>query len=104
MGELQDLARDSKLGRIDEKQSGSQQDDTEKYNVTNQVMSGMIDYDASSRPARPDPVDFDETEVQMLNDAVARLANTKGKKALRKAERRRSKEENDKHLFKNELN
>ncbi|KAG0458156.1 hypothetical protein HPP92_023313 [Vanilla planifolia] len=36
-------------------------------------------------PARPDPVDMDEDEKEMLSEARARLANTKGKKAKRKA-------------------
>ena len=38
-----------------------------------------------SRPARPDPVDMDEDELEMIGEARARLANTKGKKAKRKA-------------------
>lgn len=38
-----------------------------------------------SRPARPDAVDMDEDEKEMLAEARARLANTKGKKAKRKA-------------------
>lgn len=38
-----------------------------------------------SKPARPDPVDMDEDELEMLSEARARLANTKGKKAKRKA-------------------
>jgi pre-mRNA-splicing factor CDC5/CEF1 len=37
------------------------------------------------KPARPDPVDMDEDEKEMLSEARARLANTKGKKAKRKA-------------------
>lgn len=42
------------------------------------------DFAAESRPARPDPVDMDEEELEMLGEARARLANTKGKKAKRK--------------------
>ncbi|CAH0476450.1 unnamed protein product [Peronospora belbahrii] len=38
-----------------------------------------------NKPARPDPVDMDEDEKEMLSEARARLANTKGKKAKRKA-------------------
>ena len=38
-----------------------------------------------SKPARPDAVDMDEDEREMLSEARARLANTKGKKAKRKA-------------------
>lgn len=40
---------------------------------------------ASSRPARPDAVDMEEDEKEMISEARARLANTKGKKAKRKA-------------------
>lgn len=38
-----------------------------------------------SKPARPDPIDLDEDEKEMLSEARARLANTQGKKARRKA-------------------
>lgn len=40
---------------------------------------------AESKPARPDPVDMNEEEKEMLSEARARLANTRGKKAKRKA-------------------
>ncbi|KAM3705324.1 hypothetical protein ACJW31_03G070900 [Castanea mollissima] len=46
---------------------------------------GEIDPNPESKPARPDPVDMDEDEKEMLSEARARLANTKGKKAKRKA-------------------
>jgi len=46
---------------------------------------GEIDPDPESRPAKPDPVDMDEDEKEMLSEARARLANTEGKKAKRKA-------------------
>jgi len=46
---------------------------------------GEIDPNPEAKPARPDPVDMDEDEVEMLGEARARLANTKGKKAKRKA-------------------
>ena len=46
---------------------------------------GEIDPDIETKPARPDAVDMDEDEKEMLNEARARLANTKGKKAKRKA-------------------
>lgn len=38
-----------------------------------------------TQPARPDPIDMDEDELEMLSEARARLANTKGKKAKRKS-------------------
>ena len=44
-----------------------------------------IDPNPESKPARPDPVDMDEDEKEMLSEARARLANTRGKKAKRKA-------------------
>lgn len=46
---------------------------------------GEIDPNPETRPARPDPVDMDEDEKEMLSEARARLANTRGKKAKRKA-------------------
>ncbi|KAI0567151.1 Myb-like DNA-binding protein [Gracilaria domingensis] len=46
---------------------------------------GDTDAAPESKPARPDPVDMDEDELEMLSEARARLANTKGKKAKRKA-------------------
>lgn len=49
---------------------------------------GEIDPTPESKPARPDPIDMDEDEKEMLSEARARLANTKGKKAKRKARER----------------
>ena len=46
---------------------------------------GEIDPNPETKPARPDPVDMDEDEKEMLSEARARLANTRGKKAKRKA-------------------
>jgi pre-mRNA-splicing factor CDC5/CEF1 len=46
---------------------------------------GEIDPHPEAKPARPDPVDMDEDEKEMLSEARARLANTRGKKAKRKA-------------------
>lgn len=46
---------------------------------------GDVDPNPEGRPARPDPVDMDEDEKEMLAEARARLANTRGKKAKRKA-------------------
>ena len=46
---------------------------------------GEIDPSPETKPARPDPVDMDEDEKEMLSEARARLANTQGKKAKRKA-------------------
>ena len=49
---------------------------------------GEIDPDPETKPARPDPIDMDEDEKEMLSEARARLANTQGKKAKRKARER----------------
>uniref|UniRef100_H2ZJW0 Cell division cycle 5-like protein n=1 Tax=Ciona savignyi TaxID=51511 RepID=H2ZJW0_CIOSA len=46
---------------------------------------GEIDPAPETKPARPDPIDMDEDEHEMLSEARARLANTQGKKAKRKA-------------------
>jgi pre-mRNA-splicing factor CDC5/CEF1 len=52
------------------------------------LKQGEIDPTPESKPARPDPIDMDEDEKEMLSEARARLANTKGKKAKRKARER----------------
>ena len=41
-----------------------------------------------TKPARPDAIDMDEDELEMLQEARARLANTQGKKAKRKERER----------------
>lgn len=46
---------------------------------------GEIDPCPENKPAKPDPVDMDEDMKEMLAEARVRLANTKGKKAKRKA-------------------
>ncbi|KAI1316796.1 Pre-mRNA-splicing factor cef1 [Mortierella claussenii] len=53
---------------------------------------GEIDPDPETKPARPDPVDMDDDEKEMLSEARARLANTQGKKAKRKARERQLEE------------
>jgi len=49
---------------------------------------GEVDAYAESRPARPDAIDMDEEDKEMLSEARARLANVSGKKAKRKARER----------------
>jgi len=49
---------------------------------------GEIDPNPESKPCKWDTVDMDEDEKEMLSEAIARLANTKGKKAKRKARER----------------
>ncbi|KAJ9101085.1 hypothetical protein QFC21_003303 [Naganishia friedmannii] len=53
---------------------------------------GEVDVDQETKAARPDPVDMDEDEKEMLSEARARLANTQGKKAKRKARERQLEE------------
>ena len=48
------------------------------------LRAGQIDSHPETKPARPDPIDMDEDEMEMLQEARARLANTQGKKAKRK--------------------
>lgn len=54
-------------------------------NDPRKLRPGEIDPNPETKPARPDPIDMDEDQKEMLNEARARLANTKGKKAKRKA-------------------
>merc|ERR1719235_1883130 len=66
---------------LDQAQGGDDQgeDDPRK------LRPGEIDPHPETKPARADPVDMDEDEKEMLSEARARLANTRGKKAKRKA-------------------
>ena len=52
------------------KESGMDDDDPRK------LRPGEIDPNPETKPARPDPVDMDEDELEMLSEARARLANT----------------------------
>ncbi|EKX74370.1 conserved hypothetical protein [Theileria equi strain WA] len=49
------------------------------------IRPGEIDPSLECKPARADAVDMDDDEKEMLAEARARLANTRGKKAKRKA-------------------
>ncbi|OII71229.1 uncharacterized protein cubi_01704 [Cryptosporidium ubiquitum] len=49
---------------------------------------GEIDPNPETKPSKPDSIDMDEEEVEMLAEARARLANTNGRKAKRKARER----------------
>lgn len=59
---------------------------------TNLSRPGELDPDPESKPARPDTIDLDEDEKEMLSEARARMANTQGKKAKRKARERQLEE------------
>ncbi|ODM92351.1 Cell division cycle 5-like protein [Orchesella cincta] len=58
---------------------------TGKGSAARKFQAGEIDPNPETKPARPDPKDMDEDELEMLSEARARLANTQGKKAKRKA-------------------
>mmetsp|Transcript_34767 Transcript_34767/g.86732 ORF Transcript_34767/g.86732 Transcript_34767/m.86732 type:complete len:841 (-) Transcript_34767:189-2711(-) len=62
--------------------------DDDEYNPMDdprRLRPGEIDPHPETKPARPDATDMDEDEKEMLSEARARLANTRGKKAKRKA-------------------
>lgn len=61
---------------------------THNLSLLNILRPGELDPDPESKPARPDTIDLDEDEKEMLSEARARLANTQGKKAKRKARER----------------
>lgn len=67
------------LDKAQQKEQDLTEDDPRK------LKPGEIDPNPETKPARPDPVDMDEDELEMLSEARARLANTQGKKAKRKA-------------------
>ena len=68
------------LDQAQEKEEGEEAGDDPR-----KLRPGEIDPNPESKPARPDPQDMDEDELEMLSEARARLANTQGKKAKRKA-------------------
>jgi len=70
---------DAAQQRSGDMEAGEMKDDPRK------LRPGEIDPAPETKPARPDPIDMDEDEKEMLSEARARLANTKGKKAKRKA-------------------
>ncbi|KAG7153621.1 Cell division cycle 5-like protein-like [Homarus americanus] len=67
---------------LDQAQKG---EDEESVDDPRKLKPGEIDPNPETKPARPDPKDMDEDELEMLSEARARLANTQGKKAKRKA-------------------
>jgi pre-mRNA-splicing factor CDC5/CEF1 len=60
---------------------GREEDDP---NDARKLRPGEIDPNPETKACRPDPIDMDEDEREMLQECRARLANTKGKKAKRK--------------------
>ena len=53
---------------------------------------GEIDSNPETKPARPDPIDMYEDELEMLSEARARLANMQGKKEKRKVREKKLEE------------
>lgn len=66
-------------------ESGNSGETTISLDEARKLRPGEIDPAPETKPARPDPVDMEEDEKEMLSEARARLANTQGKKAKRKA-------------------
>lgn len=64
--------------------SGPGIESMESIGANKNIEIGDVNLTAESREARPDAVDLDDDEQEMLAEARARLANTKGKKASRK--------------------
>jgi len=70
-------------------QSGDK--DHKKFN-SSRLRPGEVDTNPESKPPCPDTIDMDEDEKEMLSEARARLANTRGKKAKRKAREKQMEE------------
>jgi pre-mRNA-splicing factor CDC5/CEF1 len=66
---------------LDRAQGKEEQDE----NDPRKLRPGEINPNPEAEPARPDEIDMDEDVKEMLQEARARLANTRGKKAKRKA-------------------
>lgn len=66
-------------------QAQRKEEGEENLDDPRKLKPGEIDPNPEIKPARPDPKDMDEDELEMLSEARARLANTQGKKAKRKA-------------------
>eukprot|EP00916_Digyalum_oweni_P009470 GHVL01015985.1.p1 GENE.GHVL01015985.1~~GHVL01015985.1.p1 ORF type:complete len:704 (+),score=200.99 GHVL01015985.1:166-2277(+) len=66
---------------LDQAQGKEERDE----NDPRRLKPGEIDPAPETKPARPDALDIDDDEREMLAEARARLANTRGKKAKRKA-------------------
>jgi pre-mRNA-splicing factor CDC5/CEF1 len=73
------------LDQAQKKEEGADELAAASQDDPRKLKPGEIDPNPETKPARPDPVDMDEDELEMLSEARARLANTQGKKAKRKA-------------------
>src|SRR3989338_7732981 len=81
------LDRYNKLLDQAQQKEGDELDDDPR-----RLRPGEVDPNPETKPARPDPIDMDEDEKEMLQEARARLANTQGKKAKRKAREKQMEE------------
>lgn len=66
--------------------------DVDRADDPRKLRAGEIDPQPEIKPARPDPIDMNEDEKEMLSEARARLSNTKGKKEKRKSRERQMEE------------
>lgn len=57
-------------------QAQRKEDGEEPGDDPRKLRPGEIDPNPETKPARPDPKDMDEDELEMLSEARARLANT----------------------------
>ena len=68
--------------------AGTESSSVEADATARKSRTGDIDQAPENKPARPDAIDMDEEEKEMLQEARARLANTQGKKEKRKQRER----------------
>ncbi|KAJ9590816.1 hypothetical protein L9F63_016147 [Diploptera punctata] len=73
-------------------QAQKKEDGEDAADDPRKLKPGEIDPNPETKPALPDPIDMDEDDLEMLSEARARLANTQGKKAKRKAREKQLKE------------
>lgn len=79
------IENNHKLINISSDQAQRKEEGEDATDDPRKLKPGEIDPNPETKPARPDPKDMDEDELEMLSEARARLANTQGKKAKRKA-------------------
>lgn len=65
---LKDICRDA---------AAAKDDNYDPADDPRRLRPGEIDPNPEAKPARPDPIDMDEDEKEMLSEARARLANTR---------------------------
>lgn len=66
------------FGRVYHRDAAAAKDESyDPADDPRRLRPGEIDPNPEGKPARPDPVDMDEDEKEMLSEARARLANTR---------------------------